>query len=596
MVLVLLNPSVTGPSASRKGSFQFQPFIAGQSNSTRCPLRSRSVGDSSGFQCSLPFAGSLLSHSSQGNRLASPLAAFAPHKELYHTVDDPIGAFGFSDNFENDYELGRRLGAGTFGVVYEATRKDSGEIFAVKRMAKRFASPGVLERYFVRRIRNEVDICNHLGRSLNVAYLYAAYEDAQNVDLVMELCTGGELWDAIKVRGGAYSERDAARLVREMLRTVAQCHAAGVLIRDVKPENFLFASPDPDAPLKAIDFGISVFCNADQDVDMRAGTPIYIAPDVLRCKYSHPADMWSVGIVAYMLLTGRLPFTGEEGDEVAELYMSKHVYNNKDVFRAVLYADLDFDSSPWDVISTEAKELVSSLLQREPEKRPTAEEALKSPWLAEGSGGTASTRSSAVPLGDSIVQRLQRYGTYGRLKQAALRKVAHAALAHYAEPGLPAALTAAFATMDRQGSGRIALSDLHSELRSGHFNLTDAEADQLVAQVDIDEDGAVDWEEWVAAMMEWRAVRDSTEWDTLVSEAFQTMDKDSDAALGIDDLTALLCGDEECVDPDTVEAALREADVDHDGSVSLDELRVLLGSHDTDLDLFDPRVAGKEDT
>lgn len=583
----LLNPSVVGTSARKDAILRLQPFVADQSSSARLPLRPRFTRDSS-LQSCLPFAGSEPAHSSHPQRRASPLAAFAPHTELYHTADDPIGVFGFATDFDDEYELGKRLGAGTFGTVFEATRKSTGELFAVKRMPKRFASPGVLERYFVRRIRNEVDICNHLGRSLNVAYLYAAYEDDKNVDLVMELCTGGELWDAIKVRGGAYSERDAARLVGEVLRTVAQCHSAGVLMRDVKPENFLFASPHPDAPLKAIDFGISVFCNPDQEVDMRAGTPIYIAPDVLRCRYSHPADMWSVGIVAYMLLTGRLPFTGEEGDEVAELYMSKHVYNNKDVFRAVLYADLDFESSPWDVISPEARELVSSLLHREADKRPTAEEALRHPWL------TAIGSSSAVPLGDSIVQRLQRYGTYGRLKQAALRKVAHAALAHYSQPGLPEALQAAFAAMDRQGTGRIALDDLRAELRSGHFNLTDAEADQLVAQVDIDEDGGVDWEEWVAAMMEWRAVRDSTEWDALVTEAFRTMDRDSDAALGVDDLTALLCGDEEC-DPDIVEAALREADADHDRTVSLDEFRMLLGSHDTDLDLFDARVAGRDD-
>jgi calcium-dependent protein kinase len=552
---------------------------------------------------------------------------------MYHTADDPIGTFGFASNFDEEYTLGRQLGSGTFGTVYEAFHKKTGDKFAVKRMPKRFQTPGVLEKYFVRRIRNEVDICNHLGRSLNVAYLYAAFESEQHINLVMELCTGGELWDAIRARGGAYTERDAARLVREVVRTVAQCHAAGVLMRDVKPENFLFASTDPGAPLKAIDFGISVFCEPGQEIDLRAGTPIYIAPDVLKQKYSHPADMWSVGIIAYMLLTGRLPFSGEEGDEVAELYMSKHVYNNKDVFRAVLYADLDFSSPPWDVISSEAKELVQSLLQREPSARPTAEEALASPWLtkrkksggssgigsglesgssgSESDGGSSrngsgratlgSKRSSGVLLGDTIVQRLQRYGMYGRLKQAALRKIAHAAreLAsnssssfHSASTNteLPAALQAAFSRLEVEKNGRVPRAALRDELCSGRFNLSDEEADQLLSQVDDDEDGSVDWEAWVAAMTEWRALKDSAEWDTLVTEAFRTMDRDSDAALGVDDLTALLCGNEGCIDPDIVEAALREADGDHDGTVSLAELRKLLGSHETGLDLFDARV------
>lgn len=245
---------------------------------------------------------------------------------------------------------------------------------------------------------------------------------------------------------------------------------------------FLFATPAEDAPLKAIDFGISVFCEPGQWVDLRAGTPIYIAPEVLRSRYSLPADVWSLGIVAYQLLTGkagrwmggeanpsevrfhtaachhrrvssrscdilhpksrtalcpisaciamcnpqqqscgsdlsaafetkshalpaapappgRLPFSGEEGAEVAELYMTKQVYNNKDVFRAVLYSDLDFTSPPWDRLSGEAKDLVQSLLQRDGEARPSAEEALRHPWLQVGSkGGLPSSAKAVVHL------------------------------------------------------------------------------------------------------------------------------------------------------------------------------------------------------
>jgi len=629
----LLNPSYRGFNDLYDHRAALLPYISSQIHAPLCRLkRAHSFSQNSldnvlcgnerrPRQSLNPAPISI--HSLRQRSSAHYTAAVMPHSEMYHTADDPIGTFGFASNFDEEYTLGRQLGSGTFGTVYEAFNKKTGDKFAVKRTPKRFQMPGVLEKYFVRRIRNEVDICNHLGRSLNVAYLYAAFESEQHIDLVMELCTGGELWDAIRARGCAYTERDAARLVREVIRTVAQCHAAGVLMRDVKPENFLFASTDSGAPLKAIDFGISVFCEPGQEIDLRAGTPIYLAPDVLKQKYSHPADMWSVGIIAYMLLTGRLPFSGEEGDEVAELYMSKHVYNNKDVFRAVLYADLDFSSPPWDVISTEARELVQSLLQREPSARPTAEEALASPWLRKrksggssrgiGSGfGSVSSGSdsdnvglqngSGVLLGDTIVQRLQRYGMYGRLKQAALRKIAHAArelassssstsfLGARTNTEVPAALQAAFSRVDVEKNGLVPRAALRDELCSGRFNLTDEEADQLLSQVDDDEDGSVDWEAWMAAMTEWQALRDSLEWDNLVTEAFRTMDRDSDAALGIDDLTALLCGDEGCIDPDIVEAALREADGDHDGTVSLAELRKLLGSHETGLDLFDARV------
>jgi len=353
----------------------------------------------------------------------------------------------------------------------------------------------------------------------------------------------------------------------------------------------LFANDAPEAPLKAIDFGISVFCEAGQVVDARAGTPIYIAPEILRNSYSLSADLWSVGIVAYQLLTGRLPFSGEEGSEVAELYMTQQIYDNKNVFRAVLYSELDFDSAPWDVLSPGAKDLVSSLLQRAADARPTADAALQHPWLQEDA-----ETSAQMPLGDSIVQRLQRYGTFGRLKQAALRKVAHAALELRDCPsvGLPASLTASFSALDADATGRIPLRALRAELQGGHFNLTAAEAEQLLKQVDADDDGNVDWEEWVAAMCDWGTVRNSGEWDALVAEAFRSLDTDLDEMLHASDLEVLLCGEEGCATPADLDSALREVDGDHDGAVSLEEFKELLAGHNSDLSLFDPRLCLEE--
>lgn len=158
-----------------------------------------------------------------------------------------------------------------------------------------------------------------------------------------------------------------------------------------------------------------------------------------------------------------------------------------------------------------------------------------------------------MPLGNSIVQRLQRYGTYGRLKQAALRKVAHA-VASAGYGGLPSALSAAFNRLDPGGTGRVPLEGLRRELEGGHFALTPAEAEQLLAQVDGDAGGGIDYEEWVAVMADWRAIRDSSEWDSLVAEAFRTLDRDDDKTLGAADLEGLLCGDGPCEIADVVGA------------------------------------------
>lgn len=495
----------------------------------------------------------------------------------------PLRLFGYRQDFESRYELKEKVGSGSFGTVYKVSSKQTGEDFAVKTIAKRWAPGAQMEPLFVRRIQHEVDIYNHIGRSLNVAYLYGAYEDSKNVMLVMELCKGGEMWN--RVRSGRYSEKDAANAVRDVLRTVAQCHARNVLIRDVKPDNFLYLTSDENAPLKAIDFGLAQYCKADENLRDRAGTAIYIAPEVLKMKYSLPADLWSAGIIAYQLVTGRLPFTGEEGEEVSTQYMEKKQFDHKEVFRAVLYADLDFACAPWDSVSPACKDLVQSLLQRDPAQRPTAVEALKHSWLS-----YTEEVASDLPLGGDIVQRLQRFGTYGRLKQIALRKVAHNIAS---DSALVSDLRKAFQQLDTAGTGAIKYDDAQKALEQGGFNLSRPEMQQLVSQLvdEMDEQGDIQYDNWVAAMVDWREVEHSQEWHDWVQKAFEAFDVDGSGSIGIKDLQDMLCQGEICAVPDTVEAAIREADVlDQDGNISLEEFEALMHSADTDvLDLFDTR-------
>ncbi|KAL4433462.1 hypothetical protein ABPG77_010315 [Micractinium sp. CCAP 211/92] len=495
----------------------------------------------------------------------------------------PITSFGFAHGLASKYELKEQLGSGTFGIVHVAVNRKTGERYAVKSMPKRFTNGGQLEPYYVRRVRNEVDICNHLGRSLNVCYLYEVFEDDSCVDLVMELCTGGQLWDKIKL--GSYSEADARRLVREMVRAVAQCHGMNVMLRDIKPENFMFLDSQPDSPLKAIDFGISVFCRPGQYVDVRAGTPIYIAPEVLRMKYTLSADIWSLGIVSYQLLTGRLPFSGEEGQDVSEVYMQKQTFDNKSVFRAVLFAELDFTSPPWDMLSGAACDFVQSCLNRDEKQRPTAEQLLEHPWLQED------LEVSDVPFSDTIVQRLQRFGLYGRFRQVAMRALIHN-MARDSEQ--LSDMRAAFQQLDTDSDGRVTYSELKQALQNGHFSLSAQEVEQLLEQVDQQHRGQIDFEQWAAAMADWRSFKDdrAADWDGLVKRAFRSMDPDGDGVITAQELELLLCGEDGCEVPDIVDAALREADADHDGKLDLQDFKSFLESKaDDSLSLFESRIS-----
>ncbi|CAI6010967.1 unnamed protein product [Closterium sp. NIES-65] len=171
---------------------------------------------------------------------------------------------------------------------------------------------------------------------------------------------------------GAVSEAEAARLMRAVMRVVAECHARGVVHRDVKASNFLFLSASPaDSPLVAIDFGLAAFCRPGERLRDVAGSPCYVAPEVLKRQsgrgYAHSADVWSAGVLFHLLLSARPPFDGP---------------SIVDVFRAVASAPLDLESrAPWAGVSAEAKHLLAAMLSRDPDARPTAQQVLEHKWF-----------------------------------------------------------------------------------------------------------------------------------------------------------------------------------------------------------------------
>uniref|UniRef100_A0A453CNH7 Protein kinase domain-containing protein n=1 Tax=Aegilops tauschii subsp. strangulata TaxID=200361 RepID=A0A453CNH7_AEGTS len=254
------------------------------------------------------------------------------------------------------YNLERKLGSGQFGTTYLCTERATGLKYACKSVSKR----KLVRRADVEDMRREVTILQHLSGQPNIAEFRGAFEDAESVHLVMEFCSGGELFDRITAKG-SYSERQAAAVCRDILTVVHVCHFMGVLHRDLKPENFLLASPADDAPLKAIDFGLSVFIEEGKVYKDIVGSAYYVAPEVLHRNYGREIDVWSAGVILYILLCGSPPFWAE---------------TEKGIFDAILVGQLDFSSSPWPTISESAKDLIRQMLNRDPKRRITAAQAL----------------------------------------------------------------------------------------------------------------------------------------------------------------------------------------------------------------------------
>ncbi|CAI7896868.1 unnamed protein product [Closterium sp. NIES-54] len=260
------------------------------------------------------------------------------------------------------YRLSRKeLGRGNFGVIRVCEKRDSGERFACKTIEKKN-----LECWEdVEDVRREVQVMEMLRDHANVIKLVDTVESQKEVHLIMELCEGGELFDRIQDKG-YYSERQAAKVTRTVVDVLQHCHSHGVLHRDLKPENILLTSKRSDTRVKVIDYGMAYIFQPGERCTFRAGTPNYIAPEVINKNYGVEADVWSAGVILYILLCGLPPFWGDTTEEI---------------FKSVLWGHLDFDTDPWPQVSDAAKDLVRRMLCKNYAKRITVEAILRHPWI-----------------------------------------------------------------------------------------------------------------------------------------------------------------------------------------------------------------------
>ena len=225
------------------------------------------------------------------------------------------------EDIKSSYTIGKELGRGQFGVTHLCTQKATGLQFACKTIAKR----KLVNKEDIEDVRREVQIMHHLTGQPNIVELKGAYEDKHSAHLVMELCAGGELFDRI-IAKGHYSERAAASLLRTIVQIIHTCHSMGVIHRDLKPENFLLLNKDENSPLKATDFGLSVFYKPGEEFKDIVGSAYYIAPEVLKRKYGPEADIWSIGVMLYILLSGVPPFWAGNYKIVDSLFIYLSIY------------------------------------------------------------------------------------------------------------------------------------------------------------------------------------------------------------------------------------------------------------------------------
>eukprot|EP01069_Polyplicarium_translucidae_P003475 Polyplicarium_translucidae@DN231_c0_g1_i2.p1 len=455
--------------------------------------------------------------------------------------------------FSDRYQGLKVLGKGSFGEVILCKDKTTGNECAVKVISKRSLKRGASAESLLR----EVQLLKELDHP-NIMKLYEFFADSGYYYLVGEVYTGGELFDEIISRK-RFSEADAGRIVKQVLSGIAYMHKNKIVHRDLKPENLLLQSKSADALIKIIDFGLSTHFQPEGDKKMKdkIGTAYYIAPEVLHGTYDEKCDVWSIGVILYILLSGCPPFYG-----ATEYEILKRVETGK----------YSFSLPQWRKVSDSAKDLIRRMLTYVPAMRISALEALEHEWMQ-----LTSEQVMDLPALEQTMENMRQFQSSQRLAQAAMLYMG-SKLTTVEET---TQLTEIFRKLDKNGDGQLD----RTELKEGYKLLmklkgidiskvdeetVEAEVEQVLQTVDFDQNGYLEYSEFVTVAMDRKTLMSRER----LRRAFNVFDTDGSGKISSDELLRIFeAYDIERAECETI---IREIDRDGDGEVDFDEFVTML--------------------
>lgn len=405
-----------------------------------------------------------------------------------------------------------------------AVKNSAGLMFAMKIMDKSVQLNKTL-------FENEVKILKLLKHP-NILEYVESFEDDKAYNIVTVLCRGGDLFD--KVQHGSFTEKVAARLTFQMATAVAECHKRSIVHRDIKPENFVFETKKDDSPMKLIDFGCALVAKDDEVVKDLAGSPYYVAPEVLENvkrtgKTWKAADMWSVGVILYLFCFGYPPFNGHSQDKI---------------FAAIRRGRYKFPQNT--TISPQACDLITKLLLMNPDERLTAEQVLAHPWIS---------AAPDVKIEASIIKSIAAFRSHCRLRKAVGR-----VLANHMTDEDQQHLQQIFSQFDTNRDGQLGPSEIAAMLKS--INSPESVA-EFMKQVDVNSDGAINLPEMAAVLA---AGKLSALTPTEMKQNFDQADRNKDGYVSQAELEKFLN-----LKPEEVKLIIEDVDTNGDGRVSIEE-------------------------
>ena len=436
-------------------------------------------------------------------------------------------------DLEDKYDILEEIGIGGYSRVLKIQNIETGKLYACKELQKN-------ELADIDSFNREIDILIKLDHP-NIIKLYEVYENEDFIYIVMELCNGGELFDRIIKRtemGNPFTEKEAATIFKQLMSAVSYCHSNKIVHRDLKPENLLLLNSDDDTHIKIIDFGTSlIFKKKNTSMFDRVGTAYYISPEVIDGYYDEKCDVWSCGIILYILLCGYPPFNGRDDEEI---------------FLNIRRLNYSFPSPEWNNISNDAKDLLKSIICDQ-FMRLNDEQVLNHIWLK--------NLAPNAKEGEKIqinINSFKNYSSSNKLKKAVLTFIA----SRLSEEEVKK-LKENFQKIDTNGDGMLSLEEVKKAI-SHNKGISLSNVEQIFKSIDTDNSGNIDYTEFIAASLDKNIYLQENK----LYEAFKLFDVDGSGKISKDEIAYILGTEKKSKE---IEKLFKKYDINNDGEIDFKE-------------------------
>ena len=445
-------------------------------------------------------------------------------------------------NISKEYTLGKIIGSGAFASVRLGVHKLTKQTRAIKVLKK--------DKINMEDLEKEVGILSRIVHP-NIMQIYEIFEDKANLYIVSEYCKGGELFDVISKKG-TFSENEACLIMKQILSAVCYAHQNGIVHRDIKPENILMDNKSNDLSIKLIDWGCA--CTIDKSNNERLhsveGTSYYIAPEVLRGDYDEKCDIWSCGVILYILLCGYAPFFGETDEEI---------------FKEVEKGVYDFPKEEWDQVSQEAKNLVQKMIEIDPAKRISALDSMQDVWIKTHE---TKTKSDKV-LAKNVLSNMKKFKKNQNFQKLTISFITNQLMLKEER----ADLEKQFKEWDLNGDGVLSRDEIIQGYKKTYGSVDENEIDNMIKSIDLDGNGVIDYNEFLTCSInKEKSLRKEN-----LEMCFKAFDLDNSGTISLNEIMEIFKkGNKEADDVKAFQSIMKEADKNGDGEISFQEFKELM--------------------